>query len=69
MDIDSTKLILQALKAKSDTSGGHCGTYLVNLSHSTSIELKELKKALNELYKNKEIKIREGIHGKLIFIA
>ena len=56
--------ILEQLEIKSKSSGGHCGLYITDLEG----DIKELRKALNELYVQNKITIHDGIHGKLIKI-
>ncbi|WP_407324044.1 hypothetical protein R5O24_02875 [Tenacibaculum maritimum] len=55
-------LILDQLKKKYEKSGGHCGLYIKDFNGN----LKDIKQALNELYKSKKITVHDGIHGKLI---
>ncbi len=56
--------ILEQIKAKHQSSGGHCGTYLT----SFGIEINHLKKELNQLHKENKITIHDGIHGDLIML-
>lgn len=58
--------ILEILKEQYERTGGHCGTYLVNIKNNLNIELQDLKEALNKLYKSKKITVHDGIHGRLI---
>ncbi len=58
--------VLRKLKEQHDKSGGHCGLYLTELKRELNISQAKLKEELNELYKNKEISVCQGIHGKLI---
>lgn len=59
--------ILEILKEKSRTSGGHCGTYAPDIMQKLNMKYDDLKPYLNSLYKQKLITIHEGAHGKLIF--
>ena len=56
--------ILDQIKAKHKSSGGHCGTYLT----SFGIEIKQLEKELNQLHIENKITIHDGIHGELIML-
>lgn len=48
--------------------GGKCGLYSVQLASDMGVELKVLRTALNELYTDCEIQVRDGAQGKLIMI-
>lgn len=54
------------LKDKHEKTAGHCGTTVATLKNELGIELVELRKILNQLYKEKKITIHDGIHGKLV---
>lgn len=54
--------VLQAIKKKHLSSGGHCGVFLTDFEG----DFKEIKKKVNELFKLGKITIHDGIHGKLI---
>ena len=56
--------ILDQIKSKHTSSGGHCGTYLT----SFGVEIKALKKELNRLHKENKITVHDGIHGELIML-
>lgn len=57
--------ILEKLEQKNHLTGGHCGLYITDFVG----EIKEIKKAINELFVEKKITIHDGIHGKMIKIS
>jgi len=59
--------IIEILAEKKRISSGHCGVYVVDLIRQTESTFTEVKECLKKLKKDKKIKIREGIHGYLIF--
>lgn len=59
--------ILNIIKKKHRLSGGHCGQSLVTLQREASIGFIELREILNQLWREKEITIAEGVNNKLIF--
>ena len=58
--------IIKLLQDKYDKSNQ--GISIVDLSNSLDLPIDELKKFLNELYKEKKIIVRQGINGKLIYL-
>ena len=54
------------LKNKHERTAGHCGTTVAALKKELGCEMTELRSALNQLYKEKKITIRDGAHGKLV---
>ena len=59
--------ILNIIKKKHRLTGGHCGHSLVTLQRESSIGFIELREILNQLWREKEITIAEGVNNKLIF--
>ncbi len=57
--------ILDAVKLHYDKTAG--GITLIQLSELLKIEISDLKKLLNELHKEKLIRIRSGVNQKLIY--
>lgn len=57
--------ILDELKNHFEKTNG--GLSMVKLKELLNIEVSELKKELNELYKEGKIRIRQGINQKLIY--
>ncbi len=55
--------ILNQIKANDELRGGKCGLPLTAFKG----DLKDVKRVLNELYKEGKIIVREGINQKLIF--
>ncbi len=60
--------ILEILKEIKIKSGGHSGASVAFLIQKGISTPKEIKDALNRLYRDKKIIIREGINNKLIFL-
>ena len=56
--------ILEIIKNKYINSGGNKGVYLTDFNY----DKKELSKILNELFKEKLIKVAFGIHGKMAML-
>lgn len=63
-----TDKILEILKGKYKISGGHCGTYPVDLVNKLDLPYSELRTYLNQMYKEKLITIHNGSRGKIIKI-
>lgn len=59
--------VIKILLHKHKISGGHNGTYAVNIFNQLQVEYASIRKILNKLYKEKKIIIRDGSKGKLIF--
>lgn len=49
-------------------TGGHCGLTVAELHHRSGLPLSKVKVQLGGLHKEKLIRVRDGIHGKLIFL-
>lgn len=58
----SKEKVLNILKEKHESSGGHCGVQLVKFE----MRLTELKSLLNQLYLDEKITVHDSVHGKLI---
>lgn len=58
--------ILNLFEEKYQTSGGNNGIYITELK--VKFEATELKKILNELFKEKKIKDNIGIHGQMAML-
>lgn len=56
--------IIQEYSRKTDNK---CGLTAVQLSGLSGIPFQELKAVLNDMYKEGLIRVRDGVHGKLIF--
>jgi hypothetical protein len=54
--------LLDQIKQKHIGSGGHCGLYISDFVGN----LGDIKKALNELFKEKKITVHDGIHRQII---
>ena len=54
------------LSQKHRDTAGHCGTIVAALKNELGCEIKELRSALNQLYKEKKITIHDGAHGQLV---
>lgn len=59
--------IREALTAQYTRSGGRCGAYFPQLRELTGLDVQALKNELNAMYKRKEIRVRPGSRGQLIF--
>lgn len=59
--------IREALTAQHTRSAGKCGTYFPQLRELTGLDVQALKNELNAMYKRKEIRVRPGSQGRLIF--
>lgn len=60
--------ILTLLQEYSERTGHHCGLTVPQLMNRSGLPLAKVKVQLGTLYTEGKIKVREGIHGKLIFI-
>ena len=56
--------VLNIIKYKYETSGGNNGVYLTQFN----LDKKELSRILNELFKEKLIKVAFGMHGKMAML-
>ncbi len=54
--------VLKILKEKHLKTGGHCGVLIYHFDY----DLTELKKTLNQMYKDRLITVHDGPHGELI---
>lgn len=68
MMISLSEKVLEILEEKHIKSGGHNGCRVPELCHQTDSTCQDMRETLRILYKQKRIKIRDGIHGYLIFI-
>jgi hypothetical protein len=59
--------VLQKLKEKHKSSGGHNGYYLALLIHELQSTYREVRTVISEIYKDGNLYIREGSKGILIF--
>lgn len=59
--------VLEILIEKHYQSGGHCGTYGVDLKIRLNSDWQTIRKALLPLYKDNKILVKEGAKGKLFF--
>lgn len=59
---------LRLLQDKHQRSGGNCGTYIPEILSTLNTTYKEVRHALNRLYKEDRIKIRPGSRGNLIML-
>ena len=59
--------ILKIIKNNAIATGNLSGISLVQISNRAQISIQETKQILNHVYAEKKIRIREGIHGKLVF--
>lgn len=60
--------ILDILQEKHQLSGGNCGMYLPNICSLLNVECYQIKDIIQHLLEEKLIELREGSHGKLLFI-
>ncbi len=60
--------VIEIITNKHLSSGGNCGLTITQIRSQLNCDLQELKKVLNELFKDNQIKIKDGIHGKLILM-
>jgi len=58
---------IEIITNKHLSSGGHCGLTINQIRNQLNCDMNELKQVMNELFKDNQIKIKDGIHGKLIF--
>ena len=63
-----TEKVLQCLREKKIKSGGHCGSYFIEVRNKTGFSTQELKNILNQLFIDQKISVKPGFHGKLIFL-
>ena len=57
--------ILDLLRAKDESSGGHNGLTAVMLSQKLEASLIQVKNELNGLYRSKLISVHPGVHGPI----
>lgn len=60
--------VLDVIREKHRISGGHNGTYLVELRDKTGADIERIKPILNALFKERKIRISDGSKGKLILL-
>lgn len=68
MDSTLTQKILQVLEEKYQKSGGHCGTYAVDLVNGLNHSWQEIREAMKPLYTENKIVVKPGQKGNLFFI-
>ncbi|WP_299153109.1 hypothetical protein [uncultured Christiangramia sp.] len=59
--------ILHIIQDYATQTDNKCGLTAVSLCQQSGSSISEVRKELNDLFKTGKIKVREGIHGKLIF--
>lgn len=67
-ETDLKTRIVEILTEKKIKSGGHNGTYLVEIRDKTGAEIAEIKTVLNELYREKKIRKAQGSRGVLVLL-
>ena len=60
--------ILSLIRDKYELSGGHCGTYAVDLCHGIGRPYHEVKAVLNALYREGLIRVHDGSRGSLVML-
>lgn len=60
--------VLEIVREKYRISGGHNGTYLVELRDRTGADVEQIKPVLNALFKERKIRVSDGSKGKLILL-
>ncbi len=60
--------LLEIIQENSNKTDNKCGLLAVHLNQRSGIAMPEIKEQLNQLFVAGKIKVRDGIHGKLIFI-
>lgn len=66
--MQDTSQIHTLLKEYADQTGNHCGLTVPELARRSGLPLPKVKIHLWGLYKEGKIRVRDGIHGKLIMI-
>lgn len=61
--------ILKFLYDYQKSTGFHCGLTTVKLSQKMNMPLNELKPILRKLYGEKRIRLRDNVHGKLLWLT
>lgn len=59
--------IQEVLADQHHRSGGQCGIYFPKLMELTGMDIQALKNELNAMSRRKEIRVRPGSRGRLIF--
>lgn len=59
--------ILKVVSDNHEKTAGHCGLGAVDIAIALDLEFADIRDALNNLYDNKKIRVREGINHHLIF--
>lgn len=59
--------VLNIINQNAAITGNLSGISLVQISNMVAIPMKEIREILNQIHAEKKIRIREGIHGKLVF--
>ena len=60
------KDVVSTITAKHKHTGGHCGCTVAQLRNELDCDIKELRMALNSLFKTGVIKISKGANGKMV---
>ena len=59
--------VIQIINDNAAATGNLCGLSLVQISKRARLTVAEARQILNQIHADKKIRIREGIHGKLVF--
>ena len=59
--------VLKIINDNAVATGNLCGLSLVQVSKRAKLTIAEARQILNQIHADKKIRIREGIHGKLVF--
>ena len=59
--------VMNIIIEKYKISGGHNGCYPSRMKNELKVEYPQLREALNQLFKDKKIIIKDGSQGQLIF--
>lgn len=61
--------IIKVLQERYKLSGKHNGTNAWDLTNKLNVPFQDLRHILNQMHKEKLITVRDGFHGKLIFLT
>ena len=67
--LNTTKVVIKAIELNHKKTNGSCGISMIQLMENCGISHLELKSALNTLYQEKKIIVREGINHQLIYLS
>ena len=59
--------VIQIINDNAVATGNLCGLSLVQIMKRANLPSSDAKQILNQIHADKKIRIREGIHGKLVF--